>query len=561
MTLTRCKIAGVLTALLLPMTQPVKAQTSGQTGFEQSTAILDTAVLFAIGAQEADQALRGSFGWPTFQEGFVEGVYFRFDPDGYARFSPSPRLDEDVFEVICAQASTACIAKKGILEIGLTPAGQTQIRLNGITPDDSFYVSDRKSELPLPPSVLEPLAPRLEALLSGGGELIIKREVEVVQSVSLAGFSAVATYLRWVAQRQSPRVFPRGWPVPAQSQNQTFSGLTQPNQWESPSAGPQTVETTWHIQQKLRKNGNLALDARAREQSPSNQQLGTANNQVGELQQQIFQLQNNLLQMQQGAGNNRFTNTSSSGLSTSRYQAEDLQEYGQAFAQQAQGRSLPASPGGLGVGGDSLSAERPNTRAASAINQFTFPQAQQPRKEWSASPQADQTHLVRRIESLETSLLELRRDLSLQVFELREELFTRTRTQAQAVFPAIERPKTPIGPIPLRTTQSRQQQTSATVLEELEKTLMARLNAQNQLPELQQPAATLPIDNAAVNRQLIEEIINELGGETGLRGPTTSSIESIPAEPAETSSDFVTLNDYINQVLRTEGQQTPAPGR
>jgi len=57
---------------------------------ESSTAILDTSIPFAIGAREGEQTIRSSFGWPTFQEGFVEGVYFRFDPDGYARFSASP---------------------------------------------------------------------------------------------------------------------------------------------------------------------------------------------------------------------------------------------------------------------------------------------------------------------------------------------------------------------------------------------------------------------------------------------------------------------------------------
>ena len=78
----------------------VNAQSAQQEGISSTTQILDTSVLFAIGAREAEQALRGAFGWPTFQEGFVDQVYFRFDPDGYARFSPSPRLDEDVFEVI-----------------------------------------------------------------------------------------------------------------------------------------------------------------------------------------------------------------------------------------------------------------------------------------------------------------------------------------------------------------------------------------------------------------------------------------------------------------------------
>jgi len=220
-------------------------QTAQQQGITNTTQILDTSVLFAIGAREAEQAIRGSFGWPTFQEGFVDRVYFRFDPDGYARFSESPRLDEDVFEVICAESSTSCKAQKPSLEIGLTVEGKVQILLSDVTPNDTFFVSDRKSELPLPPSILDPLDSRLETLLSSGGHLIIKRELETVQQISLSGFSAVATYLRWVAQGQSPRVFPRGWPAPAQLDMANGGTLTQPGLWNAPTAGPQNSVTTF----------------------------------------------------------------------------------------------------------------------------------------------------------------------------------------------------------------------------------------------------------------------------------------------------------------------------
>jgi len=183
---------------------------------ESSIAILDTSIPFAIGAREGEQTIRGSFGWPTFQEGFVEGVYFRFDPDGYARFSKSPRLDEDVFEVICQAGSTNCVAKKNSLEIGVSDQGQPYLNIVGLTADDHFFLSDRKTELPLPQSVVGPLDQRLETLLSSGGDLIIRRELETLQTLSLSGFSATVTYLRWVGQNQSSFVFPRGWPTPSQ---------------------------------------------------------------------------------------------------------------------------------------------------------------------------------------------------------------------------------------------------------------------------------------------------------------------------------------------------------
>ena len=216
MNILTCSSITALLMCFLPMVNVASAQGGSLEGTESSTAILDTSIPFAIGAREGEQTIRGSFGWPTFQEGFVEGVYFRFDPDGYARFSTSPRLDEDVFEVTCQNATTICIAKKHGLEIGLTAQGKPQIRISGITPIDKFFISDRKSELPLPNTILGPIYQRLEALLSSGGDLIIRRELETLQTLSLSGFSATVTYLRWVAQNQASFVFPRGWPAPSQ---------------------------------------------------------------------------------------------------------------------------------------------------------------------------------------------------------------------------------------------------------------------------------------------------------------------------------------------------------
>lgn len=548
---------GILVALLLTLNNTGQAQTSDKPIPEQSTAILDTAVLFAIGAQEADQALRGSFGWPTFQEGFVEGVYYRFDPDGYARFSSSPRLDEDVFETICAQASTACIAKKSILEIGLTPAGQIQIRFNGITPNDSFFVSDRKSELPLPPSILEPLTPRLEALLSGGGDLIIKREVEVVQSISLSGFSAVTTYLRWVAQNQSPRVFPRGWPVPAQSQRQTTSSLTQPNQWSSPNSAPQVADTTWSIQQKQN-------DARYLVVSPNrggriNQENQTSV-QVGSLQRQILQLQNHLQQIQTGYESNRNAFRPNLNL---RPPSEDLQEFGQSFAQQAQGRSLPASPGGLGVGGDSTSitpnylgvGSRLNPNIPANNGSVVYQQKRGPLE------LPDQLLLTHRIDALEYSIQQLRRDYSVQIIELREELLDRTSRRMSDATIKLQQPT--LSSRPPATLQSFQNGTPAVpnALEELEKTLLARLGQQNQGVITNQAAPLINPDDISINRQIIEDILSEINGKDDLLNSASRNGDTTPKPKSPDGDDFVTLNDYINKVLQSKKQNLGDPSR
>lgn len=234
-----CKITAILMFSLVVQNNAA-AQSTDIENNESSTAILDTAIPFAIGAREGEQTIRSSFGWPTFQEGFVEGVYFRFDPDGYARFSTSPRLDEEVFEVICQYASTVCVAHKSGMEIGLNRQGNVNFKISGITPDDKFFISDRKSELPLPNSILGPIDKRFEALLSSGGDLIIRRQLETLQEIPLSGFLATVTYLRWVAQNQASFVFPIGWPVPSQQTRHEKNTASVSELWDDSNRLPQT---------------------------------------------------------------------------------------------------------------------------------------------------------------------------------------------------------------------------------------------------------------------------------------------------------------------------------
>ena len=218
--------------------QPAISADRSAEAFASENAILDTAIPFAIGAREARQALRGAFGWPSFQEGLVEGVYFRFDPDGYARFAPTPRLDVDVFEVICRPRTYACAARKDGLEMFLTDRGQLQMRLENALSGDMFFVSEGVSEIQVPERILQPLDVQLELLLGAGGELSIRRGGTEVSRVSLKGFSAVTAYLRWIAARQDYAVLPRGWPVP---NAETTGGMTKPAAWNSPMPQPQVV--------------------------------------------------------------------------------------------------------------------------------------------------------------------------------------------------------------------------------------------------------------------------------------------------------------------------------
>lgn len=222
---------------------PLAAQTQDtvtapEDSFSLEAAILDTATPFAVGAHEARQELRGAFGWPTFQEGLVEGVYFRFDPDGYARFSPTPRLDVDVFEVICRPRTHVCMARKGAMTLTLASTGQVQIALENIAEGDQFSVAEGISELQLPGSILQPLEPRLELLLSSGGDLVVRRGQKEVDRISLKGFAAVSAYLRWVASQQDYSVLPRTWPIPNAAPAPTSATLTQTPSWQSPMPQP-----------------------------------------------------------------------------------------------------------------------------------------------------------------------------------------------------------------------------------------------------------------------------------------------------------------------------------
>lgn len=221
---------GVFTAWILSAAAQEQSASDGD-AFAPENAIVNTGIPFAIGAREARQELRGAFGWDTFQEGLVEGVYFRFDPDGYARFSPSPRLDTDVFEVICRPGTLNCMGRKGAMSVFLNGQGALQLGLNDVAEGDVMTLVEGVSTLPLPPNVLQPLDARLETLLGSGGELVVKRGEAEFGRFSLNGFAAVSAYLRWINAKQDYSVLPRGWPVP---NSDPGSSLARTVDWQSP---------------------------------------------------------------------------------------------------------------------------------------------------------------------------------------------------------------------------------------------------------------------------------------------------------------------------------------
>ncbi len=237
--LAAAALAG-LTAAPAALAQ-TQAAAADPANFASENAILDTAIPFAIGAREARQSLRGAFGWPTFQEGLVEGVYFRFDPDGYARFAPTPRLDTDVFEVVCRPRTYTCMGRKGDLTVLLNNRGQLQLKIEGVQQGDSFFVSEAVNEIQIPDRVLQPLGMQMETLLATGSELTVRRGDNQVTQMSLKGFSAVTAYLRWIAARQDYSVLPRGWPVPNSQGEDSTAAMTQAGNWASPMPQPQIL--------------------------------------------------------------------------------------------------------------------------------------------------------------------------------------------------------------------------------------------------------------------------------------------------------------------------------
>ena len=531
------KILGIGCALFV-FPQGAFGQSLQQQGIANTTQILNTSILFAIGAREAEQALRGSFGWPTFQEGFVDRVYFRFDPDGYARFSTSPRLDEDVFEVICAESSTACLAKKPSLQIGLTVEGKIQIKIEDITPQDTFFVSDRKSELPLPPTILEPLDARLETLLASGGHLIIKRQVETIQEISLAGFSAVATYLRWVAQGQSPRVFPRGWPVPAQVNSSQVGGLTQADSWIAPNAGPQQGQTTFSqaqgYQNTLLQAGQLqpaqvggvrgqikptgVINAGGIQGQQINQaiQFGPAQSIIQALEREIAQL--------------RASQESASALTS----GQIVDDVAIGFAQQAQARDLHTP---VGFGSGILVPNEPQKIAAPS-NDFTRADVQRDRSDLVGIDHQTLNALEARLFALESAIVEMRGVLLMEMRDI--------KTRPTEVVTAPDQVST----VPV----AAQLEKSPESMEALEKLLLERLSQRDPLPTVVDTAVEPPaVPEAGLERAHIMDLLKQLEPEAV---DEVSVIEEPAVQTVEdpSSGGFVTLSDYINQVLKSEGQ-------
>jgi len=302
----------VAAALAIALANAVSAQEetaiAPEDSFSLESAILDTSIPFALGAHEARQELRGAFGWPTFQEGLVGGVYFRFDPDGYARFSPNARLDTDVFEVICRPRTHVCLGRKGAMSLTLSTSGQIQLKLENIAQGDSFFIAEGVTELQLPVGILQPLDQRLELLLSTGGDLVVRRGHNEVDRISLRGFGPVSAYLRWVSARQDYSVLPRDWPTPNDSTALRPSLLTHSETWPNSAQNAAAAERlkavvnadVAEVRGELRALRDILLqrDLAASEQPMAPTPVAPVDTEVEELQRSLNMLSERLAELQ-----------------------------------------------------------------------------------------------------------------------------------------------------------------------------------------------------------------------------------------------------------------------
>jgi hypothetical protein len=197
--------------------------------FSPEDAILDTGIPFAQGATQKTQELRGSFGWPVYQEGQVRGIFYRFDPDGFARFSPEAKLDSNVFEVTCIQRTYSCSAVRGPLLLGLDAGLMATIQISDIREGDRFFLVEGATSIEIMAADLANLRQENEAPMDSNGNLRILRGEDLVADIPLVGFGVTLAYLRWTASGQSSMALPADWPqaMPAMPVSPNLIGTGQ----------------------------------------------------------------------------------------------------------------------------------------------------------------------------------------------------------------------------------------------------------------------------------------------------------------------------------------------
>ncbi len=168
--------------------------------------IVDTSIKFSTGAREHFVSARGPYGLPSFQQGFVENMHYRIDPDGGALFSRDPRLRKGVIEIECDGSAASCVAQKGMIRLSVDAEGRASLSLEPGYESDDIYVgygefvpeniNDNWKKLNLSLSMVT------ADYLADYSQLAVARDGKLVEQVSLDGFDVVEAYLKWVRAGQ-----------------------------------------------------------------------------------------------------------------------------------------------------------------------------------------------------------------------------------------------------------------------------------------------------------------------------------------------------------------------
>ena len=181
---------------------------------ETITAI-DTSIPFAPGAEEHFINVRGPFGQPSFQQGFVEGMHYRIDPDGGALFSRDPRLRNNVFEVECEDGIASCIAIRGVVRLSIDTEGLLVFGLDADSAFDAIYVGYGSFDADQPEGNWKKLNTSLDTvsvdILAGYDQMVVVKDGKLAQQIPLEGILVVGAYLKWVVDGQPVKVLPASW--------------------------------------------------------------------------------------------------------------------------------------------------------------------------------------------------------------------------------------------------------------------------------------------------------------------------------------------------------------
>ncbi len=208
-------------------------------------AVIATDRPFAPGAVEKEQDLRGTAGWPTYQEGVADGLFYRFDPDGYARFIEDER--QEGWEIVCMSwPRTSCTATRGEVTLTVSDNQRIDVAVAGAPAEARFFLENGEDRSGTLGSLFSntPVAdlPHAKALVpEHGGE-----------PLPIGGLVTVARYIGWIQnggtvppalELPSPALPPEPESIspPAAVLAEPAAGVSQPEPDQAPPPPPPEV--------------------------------------------------------------------------------------------------------------------------------------------------------------------------------------------------------------------------------------------------------------------------------------------------------------------------------